>query len=223
MDNRGVSPIIATILLVSMVVALVGIVTIWVNSQSQSAMSSEGERRERMADRKSEILELVHVDADNDVITLANTGTSDSAVTYVKINNTDFSDLNPVVEIGFGESIDITTVVLPADVNVVEIGTLLGNVFVFTAPSAVIQVESVYCTSANSLYVFDGTKSVDADGSIVLWNWHFADVSGDFTWTGQRVTVDFPRKTDPWTVTLTVIDNTGMSSSMVITDFEVCA
>lgn len=222
MNKRGVSPIIATILLVSIVVALGGIVSIWVNSESQSAMNVEGERRERIADRKNERLHLANIDVDNDILTVVNTGASDSLVTYVLINNTEYTSLDPLVDLRIGQHTNITTVILPDDVNVVEIGTKLGNLFVFTAPSAVIVVESALCDSPNMLYVLDGTQSTDPNGYIVLWEWELTDGSYTLTYMGQRVTVDFPDNTSLWEITLTVTDETGMSNSATISGFKVC-
>lgn len=221
MNNRGVSPIIATIMLVSIVVGMMGIVTIWVNSQSQEAMNTEGERRERIADRENELLELITVDSTS--LTVLNNGTSDSVITYLLINeiyiqNAEFQDPSTaVVEIG------AFTVIIPADpavltnVGLVEIGTELGNTFLFTAPSAVIQVESTFFSYGNRLVVLDGTASTDADGHIVSWEWDL-NGNGDFTdpedGTGQRISVTF--SSGSHTITLRVTDETGLISTTTI-------
>lgn len=232
MNRRGASPIIATILLVSMVVAVGGMVAVWVNSQSQKTMNVEGERRERIADRENEALVLTAVTVATDTLTVFNSGTSDSVVTYVKINN-DYTSMS--VSVDMGEFADLTGPnLLPSDVNdinIVEIGTDLGNTFLFTAPCAVIRVESMFQSEGeaghNRIIVLDGTGSTDADGTIVLWEWDLNE-DGDFTdpedGTGQRISVgvaDFlltdPQKT--YTVTLRVTDNTGMTR-MVTLDIQ---
>jgi len=221
MNNRGVSPIIATIMLVSIVVAMMGMVTIWVNSQSQQAMDTEGERRERIADRENELLELITVDSTS--LTILNNGTSDSVIAYLLINetyiqNAEFQDPSTaVVEVG------AFTVIIPTDpavltnVGLVEIGTELGNTFLFTAPSAVIQVESTFFSYGNKLVVLDGTASTDADGHIVSWEWDL-NGNGDFTdpedGTGQRISVTF--SSGSHTVTLRVTDETGLTSTTTI-------
>jgi PKD repeat protein len=208
-------------MLVSIVVAMMGIVAIWVNSQSQEAMNTEGERRERIADRENELLELITVDSTS--LTILNNGTSDSVITYLLTNetyiqNAEFQDPSTaVVEIG------AFTVITPADpavltnVGLVEIGTELGNTFLFTAPSAVIQVESTFFSYGNRLVVLDGTASTDADGHIVSWEWDL-NGNGDFTdpedGTGQRISVTF--SSGSHTVTLRVTDETGLISTTTI-------
>ncbi len=221
MDNRGVSPIIATILLVSIVVAMMGTVAIWVNSQSQQAMNAEGERRERIADRENELLELITIDSTS--LTILNNGTSDSVITYVLINetyiqNTEFQDPSTaVVEMGAFTVITLTDPAVLTSVGLVEIGTELGNTFLFTAPSAVIQVESTFFSYGNRLVVLDGTASTDADGHIVSWEWDL-NGNGDFTdpedGTGQRVSVTF--SSGSHTITLRVTDETGLSGDAII-------
>lgn len=227
MDNRGLSPIIATILLVSMVVALMGTVTIWVNSQSQQAMNTEGERRERIADRKNELLELLDIDNTADTVTILNNGTSDSVITYITINETyvrraEFQDPS-ASEVGIGEftTITFTDPSLLNNVGMVEIGTALGNVFLFTAPSAVIHVESTFFSYGNRLVILDGTESIDADGYVVLWEWDL-DYDGstfDVDDTGQRISVSFS-SSGVYTVALRVTDDSGMMS-IVEVDIQV--
>lgn len=224
MNNRGVSPIIATILLVSMVVALMGTVAIWVNSRSQEAMNAEGERRERIADRENELLELIAIDDALGTLTILNNGTSYSVISYVLINetyirNTEFQDLQAAeVDVGAFTIITLTDPAVLANVGVVEIGTELGNTFLFTAPSAVIQVESTFFSYGNKLVVLDGTASTDSDGYIVLWEW---DLNGDGDFDdaedgkGQRISVTF--SSGSHTVTLRVTDDTGLTSSATIT------
>ncbi|KYK37593.1 MAG: PKD domain-containing protein [Theionarchaea archaeon] len=224
MNNRGVSPIIATILLVSMVVALMGTVAIWVNSRSQEAMNAEGERRERIADRENELLELIAIDDVLGTLTILNNGTSYSVISYVLINetyirNTEFQDPQAAeVDVGAFTTITLTDPAVLANVGVVEIGTELGNTFLFTAPSAVIQVESTFFSYGNKLVVLDGTASTDSDGYIVLWEW---DLNGDGDFDdaedgkGQRISVTF--SSGSHTVTLRVTDDTGLTSSATIT------
>lgn len=248
MDNRGISPIIATILLVSMTVALGGIVVIWVNSESGKTMDSEGQRREQIADRKNEMLELVNIDIDmtNDRITfvVVNIGTSDSLISYFLINdiyvrNTEFRNpltgvLDPeTAEVGIGETttIELDGSALPDVFTVVEMGTQLRNTYLYTAPSAVILVESTFFNDACKLVVLDGSRSVDADGSVVLWEWDLClndgptsdglcyDVTlGNFEMerTGSRISVDYPAP-GTYQVALRVTDNTGMTSIVRIT------
>jgi len=224
MNNRGVSPIIATILLVSMVVALMGTVAIWVNSRSQEAMNAEGERRERIANRENELLELIAVDDVLGTLTILNNGTSYSVISYVLINetyirNTEFQDPQAAeVDVGAFTTVTLTDPAVLANVGVVEIGTELGNTFLFTAPSAVIQVESTFFSYGNKLVVLDGTASTDSDGYIVLWEW---DLNGDGDFDdaedgkGQRISVTF--SSGSHTVTLRVTDDTGLTSSATIT------
>ncbi len=224
MNNRGVSPIIATILLVTMVVALMGTVAIWVNSRSQEAMYAEGERRERIADRENELLELVAIDDVLGTLTILNNGTSYSVIGYILINetyirNTEFQDPQAAeVDTGAFTTITLTDPAVLANVGVVEIGTELGNTFLFTAPSAVIQVESTFFSYGNKLVVLDGSASTDSDGYIVLWEW---DLNGDSDFDdaedgkGQRISVTF--SSGSHIVTLRVTDDTGLTSSTTIT------
>ncbi len=248
MDNRAISPIIATILLVSMTVALGGIIAIWVNSESGKTMDSEGQRREQIADRKNEMLELVNIDIDmtNDKITfvVVNIGTSDSLISYFLINdiyvrNTEFR--NPLTgtfdletaEIGIGETttIGLDGSSLPDVFTVVEMGTQLGNTYLYTAPSAVILVESTFFNDPCNLVVLDGSMSVDADGSVVLWEWDLCLNDGptsdglcydatlgnfEIERTGCRISVDYPAA-GTYQVALRVTDNTGMTSIVRIT------
>ena len=224
MKERGVSPIIATVLMITIVMAIVGTVAVWVNSQSQQAMNREGERRERIADRANELLELIDVDEVQGTLTILNNGTSDSVITYVVLNetylrNVEFQDPSAAeVDIGAFTTITLTDPAVLANVVLVEVGTELGNTFLFTAPSAVILVESTFFSYGNKLVVLDGTASTDSDGNIVLWEW---DLTGDGDFddvddrTGQRISVTFPSGSH--TITLRVTDDTGLTSSAMIT------
>lgn len=224
MNKRGLSPIIATILLVSIVIAMVGTVAIWINSQSQQAMNREAERRERIADRENELLGLIAVDRVLGTLTVLNNGTSDSVIAYVTVDETfiraaEFVD--PLAaQVGVGA---FTTVTLPdagvlANAGIVEIGTNLGNVFLSTAPSAVIEVENTFFSYGNKLVVLDGTKSTDSDGYIVLWEWDLNE-DGDFDdpedEVGQRISVTLSAGSH--NITLRVTDETGLQSSVTIT------
>lgn len=224
MKRRGVSPIIATVLMITIVMAMVGTVAVWVNSQSQQAMNREGERRERIANRANELLELIDVDEVQGTLTILNNGTSDSVITYVVLNETyvrdvEFQDPSAAeVDIGAFTTITLTDPAVLANVVLVEVGTELGNTFLFTAPSAVILVESTFFSYGNKLVVLDGTASTDSDSSIVLWEW---DLNGDGDFddvddrTGQRISVTFPSGSH--TITLRVTDDTGLTSSAMIT------
>lgn len=224
MKRRGVSPIIATVLMITIVMAMVGTVAVWVNSQSQQAMNREGERRERIANRANELLELIDVDEVQGTLTILNNGTSDSVITYVVLNETyvrdvEFQDPSAAeVDIGAFTTITLTDPAVLANVVFVEVGTELGNTFLFTAPSAVILVESTFFSYGNKLVVLDGTASTDSDSSIVLWEW---DLNGDGDFddvddrTGQRISVTFPSGSH--TITLRVTDDTGLTSSAMIT------
>ena len=221
MNNRGVSPIIATILLVSLVMTLMGTVAIWMNSQSQQAMNTEGERRERIADRKNELLELVDIDRTAGTVTILNNGTSDSVITYITVNETyvrraEFLDPSASrVDIGEFTVVTFTDVSLLSNVGMVEIGTDLGNVFLFTAPSAVIRVENTFFSYGNKLVILDGTESTDSDGHVVLWEWDL-DYDGavfDVDDSGQRISVSFP-SSGTYTVALRVTDDSRMTSSV---------
>lgn len=224
MKRRGVSPIIATVLMITIVMAMVGTVAVWVNSQSQQAMNREGERRERIANRENELLELIDVDEVQGTLTILNNGTSDSVITYVVLNETyvrdvEFQDPSAAeVDIGAFTTITFTDPAVLANVVLVEVGTELGNTFLFTAPSAVILVESTFFSYGNKLVVLDGTASTDSDSSIVLWEW---DLNGDGDFddvddrTGQRISVTFPSGSH--TITLRVTDDTGLTSNAMIT------
>jgi flagellin-like protein len=224
MNKRGVSPIIATILLMSIVVALVGVVAIWINAESQQAMEREGERRERIADRENELLELIAIDEVQGTLTVLNNGTSDSVIAYVTIDetyirNTEFQDPSAAeVDIGAFTTLTLTDPAVLSDVKFVEIGTILGSTFLCAAPSAVIQVESTFFSYGNKLVVLDGTSSTDPDGYIVLWEW---DLTGDGDFddaedgVGQRISVTF--SSGSHTITLRVTDDAGLKSTASIT------
>lgn len=222
MNNRGISPIIATILLITMVVALAGIVTIWVNSESQNAMMAESERRERVMDRKSEEIQLIAIDITTDSLTLINIGTSDSIVTYITVNDTYFS-LNPVEEIAIGDSEIISHPnLLPNEISNLhrlEIGTALGNVFLYSSPSAAIKIENTFFSYNNRLVVFDGSHSFDSDGSITLWEWDL-DYDGNpanfnIDATGNKISHAFSASGN-YTIGLRVTDDIGMVSIVSI-------
>jgi flagellin-like protein len=224
MNRRGVSPIVGTLLMVSIVIAMAGTVAIWMNSQSQQAMNREGERRERLADRENELLELIYIDGMLGTLLLFNNGTSDSDITYVTVDetyfrSTDFADPSAAqVDAGAFTTITLTSPGVLTSAGIIEVGTLLGNTFLFTAPSPVIQVESTFFSYGNKLVVLDGAASTDSDGHIALWEW---DLNGDGDFddpedgVGQRISVTF--SSGPHVVTLRVTDDTGLWSSVSIT------
>ncbi len=73
----------------------------------------------------------------------------------------------------------------------------------------VADVGGPYTATVNKQILFDGSHSYDPDGEIVEYRWNFGD---DSTGTGQTCTHVY-KKSNSYTVTLTVIDNGGKSDS----------
>lgn len=186
--SRGLSPIIATMLLVGITIAIGTIVSIWLTSQSQDFMNKEGERRERLLSKEGESLVLVHTifdDTSHDLtLRFQNNGTSDLKIAYVKVNNTDYFEegqftCSPGDCIFDVNTSGDVTVTLPGayddtwDIRSVEAGTTLGNLFIYNAPTAQIRItNSFYDDAGNKILTFSGEGSTD-DGEIVKWNWCF--------------------------------------------------
>lgn len=191
--NKGLSPIIATMLLIGITISIGAIASIWLTSQSQEYMYKEGERRERLLDKEGESLVLIHVTYDDeDVIDpdkgleldIQNNGTSDLEVAYVKVNQYYFrqSDLdcypNCGLDIDDSRKISIPQATLPSAIDSIEavssleIGTTLGNLFIYNAPAPEIRITSTFLDANNKLYTFSGEGSRD-DGRIVKWEWCF--------------------------------------------------
>lgn len=195
--SKGLSPIIATMLLVGIAISIGAIASIWLNSQSTEYMNKESERRERLLDKEGESLVLVHVEFDDSTgdltLMMQNNGTSDLEVAYIMVNNNYFRQhifcTTPAnCELNYNESQEfaIQSADLPASINTVddirfiEVGTILGNLFIFNAPSPQIRVTGTFFEYDNILYIFSAEGSVD-DGRIVEWIWCFdySTTSGD--------------------------------------------
>jgi hypothetical protein len=198
-------------------------------------MNKEADRREQILNRESESLTLVHVeiDAGNLTLTLQNNGTSDIRVSYVKINESDFNPLSPEVELDYGQSTDVT-VPISGSLHSVEVGTTLGKVFVFNAPSAQIRVINTFFDASNKLVTFSGEGSTD-DGRIAKWDWCFnwdetsnvcnancsTLIPGLAVGTGEVTSYSYvgANCTTPaaFVVRLVVTDDTGMTGEVLIT------
>ena len=187
--SKGLSPIIATMILVGITISIGTIVSIWLNAQSQEYMAKEGERRERILNKEGESLVLIHIAIDGNTgdlsFMLQNNGTSDLEVAYVKINEyyrgqNVFCTTPSDCQISYNESKSFTIVSgdLPGaigamkDIGSLEVGTTLGRLFIFNAPSPQIRVTNTFFEYGNRLFTFSGEGSVD-DGKIVKWEWCF--------------------------------------------------
>ncbi|MGD2248086.1 MAG: hypothetical protein PVF58_06740 [Candidatus Methanofastidiosia archaeon] len=217
--SKGLSPIIATILLVAIAIAIGAVVSISMRAQSQEYMNKEAERRERVLDREGESLVLVHVEysSPNLSIILQNNGTSDSEVTYVLVNSEYIKQEDFVAgsdyELDYGTSGTIT--VAPSSISDIEglssleVGTTLGNLYIYSAPSPEIRVVYTWFDDAtdNKVVVVSGEGSHD-DGKIVKYEWCFNHNES----TGACDPNPDPPGQDS--------DMTGVSASFQYTDYQ---
>ncbi len=74
-----------------------------------------------------------------------------------------------------------------------------------------------YNGTANETVTFDGTGSSDPDGTVVEWNWDFGDGN---TGTGAEPTHSYATA-GSYTVSLTVVDNDGLSSDPATTTADI--
>jgi flagellin-like protein len=219
--RKGLSPIIATMLLIAIAVAVGSVVSIYVTGHASEYMNKEGQRRERILDKEGESLQLVHVEVagGNVTLTVQNNGTTDVEVTYVTFSETDYNQLSPPAEIDYGESQDIVVAYSGSigDIRSVELGSVLGNIFVFNAPSPRIEIINSFFNADNKLVTFSGEGSTD-DGRIVQWEWNF-DLSGLCSGLpeghGEVTSCSYIVSTGAcspgtYTVQLIVTDDTGM-------------
>ncbi|MGC1123308.1 MAG: archaellin/type IV pilin N-terminal domain-containing protein [Candidatus Methanofastidiosia archaeon] len=227
--RKGLSPIIATMLLIAIAVAVGSVVSIYVTGHASEYMNKEGERREQILDKQGESLELIHVESagGNVTLTVQNNGTTDVEVTYVTLNETDYNQLSPTTMIDYGESQDIA-VAFSGTVSSVELGSRLGNVFVFNAPSPRIEIINSFFNANNKLVTFSGEGSTD-DGRIVQWTWCFrwdessntclggCDGSPSAVGYGEVTSYSYIGcSAGIYTVKLTVTDDTGMTGEVLI-------
>jgi hypothetical protein len=231
-------------ILIGIAISIGAIVSIWISAQSQEYMYKEGDRRERILNKEGESLVLVHIDFDSGTkvltLTLQSNGTSDMEIAYVKVNDLFYRQATLTCvpsscELDYSESIDVA-VTLPAsydsieDVNSLEIGSTLGNLFIYNAPSPVIRITSTFFDTDNLLVTFSGEGSVDSDGQIVKWEWcfHYDETneqcntdSGGSPFEGSGVLYSFQYDdTDlgagDYVVRLVVTDDTGMVGFITI-------
>ena len=242
--NKGLSPIIATMILIGIAISIGAIVSIWFSAQSQDYMYKEGERRERILNKEGESLVLVHVTFDSGTrdltLTVQNNGTSDMEIAYLKVDQVFFRQTNLTCnptgcQLDYSNSADVT-VTLPAsydsidDISSLEIGSTLGNLFIYNAPSPAINILSTFFDEHNLLVTFSGEKSID-DGEIVKYEWCFHyDDANDVCNTDPATSEPYDgvgsvssfQYNDPnlgpgdYTVQLVVIDETGMVGVITI-------
>jgi hypothetical protein len=90
------------------------------------------------------------------------------------------------------------------------------NGLIFTTPPISIRVNFAPTAVAKGMFgnddmaIFDGSLSVDPDGSIVSWDWDFGD--GTMA-TGPTATHAYVPSTSSYTVALTVTDNLGAKAT----------
>jgi FlaG/FlaF family flagellin (archaellin) len=241
--KKGLSPIIATMLLVGIAISIGTIVSIWLNAQSQEYMYKEGERRDRILDKEGESLTLVHVNFDSGTkdlaLTIQSNGTSDLTLSYLKVNGL-FYDQSSLscspsdCTLNFNESGSIT-VTLPVsytkieDIQSLEIGTVLGNLFIYQAPSPLIRIASSFIDTNNKLITFSGEGSVDTDGRIIKWEWCFDYDESTGTCNNNPITGNpaigngavtsysyLGYASGTYTVRLMVTDDTGMTGVILV-------
>ena len=80
-----------------------------------------------------------------------------------------------------------------------------------TPPSPVLTV-STNSTVAPAVVTFDGSQSTDADGTVEFYYWDFGDYTGDSTGSLKTATKTYT-VAGAYTVSLTVVDNKGFSST----------
>ena len=241
--KKGLSPIIATMLLVGIAISIGAIASIWLNSQSQEYMYKEGERRERILNKEGESLTLVHLNFDSGTkdltLTIQSNGTSDLTLSYLKVNEIFFNQSNITCspsdcKLDFNESGSIT-VTLPAgftkieDIQSLEIGTVLGNLFIYQAPSPLIKITSTFFDTNNKLITFSGEGSVDSDGRIIKWEWCFDYDEATGTCNNNPITANpatgsgavtsysyLGYASGTYTVRLAITDDTGMTGVILV-------
>jgi hypothetical protein len=239
-------------ILIGIAISIGAIVSIWISAQSQEYMYKEGDRRERVLNKEGESLVLVHVVFDATIpaapvltLTLQNNGTSDMEVAYVKVDGLFYRQTTLTCdpsscEVDYDSMIDVS-VTLPAsyerieDVNSLEVGSILGNLFIFNAPSPEIRVTSTFFDTDNLLVTFSAERSVDSDGQIVKWEWCFhydetnevcnvdPDTSDEYGGTGEVYSFQYNDDdlgAGNYVVSLTVTDDTGLVGFITI-DFTV--
>jgi len=232
--NKGLSPIIATMILIGIAISIGAIVSIWISSQSQEYMYKEGDRRERILNKEGESLALVHVEFDDVsqdfTLRLQNNGTSDLEMAYMLLNRNDYysqTDItcNPSCELEINQSGQFTVTTgfnELEDIQSVEIGTTLGSLFIYNAPSPVIRITNTVFDASNKLVTFSGADSKD-DGEIVEWLWDFSyDSVAGFSEEGSGILVTYSYSSSgSYDVALKVTDNTGMIGFVVLENVSI--
>lgn len=232
--SKGLSPIIATMILIGIAISIGAIVSIWISSQSSEYMYKEGDRRERILDKEGESLTLVHVEFDgvsqDFTLRLQNNGTSDLEVAYMLLNRNDYysqTDItcSPSCELEINQSGQFTVTTgfnELEDIQSVEIGTTLGSLFIYNAPSPVIRITNTVFDANNKLVTFSGADSTD-DEEIVEWLWDFSyDSVAGFSEEGSGVLVTYSYSSSgSYDVALKVTDNTGMIGFVVLENVSI--
>ncbi|MBT8172232.1 PKD domain-containing protein [Candidatus Bathyarchaeota archaeon] len=77
-----------------------------------------------------------------------------------------------------------------------------------SAPSAIIDIDNREPIIGESI-TFDGSDSTDIDGDIIKWIWNF----GDEGTSDQKITTHIYLTAKEYLITLTVVDDHGISSS----------
>ena len=202
-DNRGVSVIFGTLMLILIIVIAASALALMISEMQKGEM----ERRSHIADVENEELEILYIDLEKEStywssmnITMLNLNVKDSYITAIRVNEKYAANYT-----SNGEKFDLTNRLLipaakskkthlnfisnfttPLKISVEEPITIMAitslmNSFerAFKPPTAIIrtgmEIEDLGIADRDVL-VLDGSDSFD-DGAIISWNWTLWDAS----------------------------------------------
>jgi len=106
---KGISPLIAAVLLIAFTVAVGGIISLWLTSFSRTTTSAVQSSTEKQVKCASTVLEITSVSTSDNKVVVTNLGPQNVTLTSIVLSDGSVSNFQTSVELAAGSSYSINT------------------------------------------------------------------------------------------------------------------
>ena len=127
---KGISPLIASVLLIAFTVAVGGIISLWLTSYSKTMTSGAEQSSKGAAECAGAYFDILSVDITNKNLVVRNAGSTNANVTSVSDDKANVHTFNPPIELTGGETQNLTSITEldPSATKVVVTGLCIPTV-----------------------------------------------------------------------------------------------
>ena len=219
--KKGISPIIGMVLITAVMFSILALFFVWRASQEEFQLQRERERIQQLKLVEGESMEFLIIpggDLNGQFIHFYNNGSSRPDIQRVYIDDTEVTFDSVTWDATNPRKGSLRIIESAIVSESLKMETKLGNLYIYSPPSAVIDVLSIGDFGDDARLLIDGGKSNAVGGVVIRWQWKFYEGSTTTpskTEEGARVSVNLPQDqiTTTWRIELTVTDNTDLAGA----------